>query len=124
MALVWTLPLQRVTQLRHILQRCVMPPKMSETTTVFHVQHCSVHEWLMSEDPKAVPPSCMGWMTPFETGSRQREDQSLPPLTTNLALLPGPSPTCLCLKGLLLEGKQFAEEPVGVSEETAGQLPW
>lgn len=60
----------------------------------------------------------------LEDCSKQREDQSLPPLTTNLALLPGSSPACLCLKGLLLEGKQLAEEPVGVSEETAGQLPW
>lgn len=55
---------------------------------------------------------------------QQREDRSLPPpLTTNPALPGAPSPACFCPEGLLLEGEQLTEEPVGVSEETASRLP-
>lgn len=61
----------------------------------------------------------------FGACGKRREDRSLPPALTTNPALPGRALTArLCPEGLLLEREQLAEELVGVSEETAGQLPW
>lgn len=81
----------------------------------------------MNGASKATAPAQAGLPRAFGIWSLwQAEGKlSLPlALTTNPAPPDHPSPACLCPEGLLLEGEQLAEEPVGVSEETASQLPW